>query len=177
MKLIVGLGNPGKEYSKTRHNVGFLTLDSYLGTVKWKNKYNGLYYEASNVIYLKPQTYMNLSGNCIRDFVNFYKIDVNDVLIIQDDLDLPLFSYKLKYKSSSGGHNGIKSIISNLGTDSVPRLKIGIANDKSIDTKDYVLGKFSKKDIEEFNKLCDTTKEIIDCFIDNDIEECMRRYN
>jgi PTH1 family peptidyl-tRNA hydrolase len=120
---------------------------------------------------------MNLSGNCVRDFVNFYKVDVNDILVIQDDLDLPLFSYKLKYKSSSGGHNGIKSIISNLGTDCIPRLKIGISNNKDIDTKDYVLGKFSKKDIEEFNKLCDTTKDIIDTFIKYDINECMSRYN
>ena len=177
MKLIIGLGNPGTEYKNTRHNVGFLTLDSYLGNVKWKSKFNGLYYDNKDVIFIKPTTYMNLSGNCVRDFVNFYKVDVNDILVIQDDLDLPLFSYKLKYKSSSGGHNGIKSIISNLGTDCIPRLKIGISNNKDIDTKDYVLGKFSKKDIEEFNKLCDTTKEIIDTFIKYDINECMSRYN
>ena len=177
MKLIIGLGNPGKEYEKTRHNVGFLTLDSYLGKVKWKSKFNGLYYESDGVVFIKPTTYMNLSGNCVRDFVNFYKVDVNDILIIQDDLDLDLFSYKLKYKSSSGGHNGIKSIISNLGTECIPRLKIGIANNKDIDTKDYVLGKFSKKDIEEFNKLCNITKDIIDTFIKYDINECMQRYN
>ena len=177
MKLIIGLGNPGKEYEKTRHNVGFLTLDSYLGKVKWKSKFNGLYYEFDGVVFIKPTTYMNLSGNCVRDFVNFYKVDVNDILIIQDDLDLDLFSYKLKYKSSSGGHNGIKSIISNLGTECIPRLKIGIANNKDIDTKDYVLGKFSKKDIEEFNKLCNITKDIIDTFIKYDINECMQRYN
>jgi PTH1 family peptidyl-tRNA hydrolase len=85
--------------------------------------------------------------------------------------------YRLKYKSSSGGHNGIKSIISNLGTDEIPRLKIGIANDKSIDTKDYVLGNISKKDLEEFNKLCKTYKDIVSMFIRKDIEACMMTYN
>ena len=177
MKLIVGLGNPGRDYKNTRHNVGFLTLDNYLGNVKWKKKFNGEYYDNGNVIYLKPLTYMNLSGNWVRDFFNFFKIDINDVLIIQDDLDLPLFEYRLKYKSSSGGHNGIKSIISNLGTDSIPRLKIGISNDKTMLTKDYVLGKFDKKDMEEFNKLFAVIKDIIDTFINYDINECMRRYN
>ena len=177
MKMIVGLGNPGKEYKDTRHNVGFLVLDNYVGNVKWKKKFNGLYYENDNVIYLKPQTYMNLSGNCVSDFVNYFKLNVDDILIIQDDLDLPLFRYRLKYDSSSGGHNGIKSIISNLGTKCIPRLKIGISNDKSLDTKDYVLGKFSKNNMEEFKNLYKVTKDIIDTFIESDIEECMRKYN
>ena len=181
MKLIVGLGNPGKEYKNTRHNVGFMVLDYILGNVNWKTKFNGLYYEdnvnGDKVIYLKPTTYMNLSGNCIREFVNFYKIDKKDILIIHDDLDLPFLKYRLKYKSSSGGHNGIKSIISNLGTDEVPRLKIGIANDKSIDTKDYVLGNISKKDLEEFNKLCETYGDIVSMFISKNIETCMMYYN
>ena len=181
MKLIVGLGNPGKEYKNTRHNVGFMVLDYILGDVNWKTKFNGLYFEENvngdKVIYLKPTTYMNLSGNCVREFVNFYKIDKKDILIIHDDLDLPFLKYRLKYKSSSGGHNGIKSIISNLSTDEIPRLKIGIANDKSIDTKDYVLGNISKKDLEEFNNLCKTYKDIVSMFISKDIESCMMSYN
>ena len=181
MKLIIGLGNPGKDYQSTRHNVGFMVLDYILGDVNWKTKFNGLYYEdnigGDKVIYLKPTTYMNLSGNCIREFVNFYKIDKKDILVIHDDLDLPFLKYRLKYKSSSGGHNGIKSIISNLGTDEIPRLKIGIANDKSIDTKDYVLGNISKKDLEEFNKLCKTYSDIVSMFISKDIEACMMYYN
>ena len=90
---------------------------------------------------------------------------------------MPFLKYRLKYKSSSGGHNGIKSIISNLGTDEIPRLKIGIANDKSIDTKDYVLGNISKKDLEEFNKLCKTYSDIVSMFISKDIEACMMSYN
>ena len=177
MKLIIGLGNPGKEYEKTRHNVGFLTLDNYLGNVKWKSKFNGLYYENDNVVYIKPTTYMNLSGNCVRDFVNFYKVDIDDILIIQDDLDLPLFSYKLKYKSSSGGHNGIKSIISNLGTDCIPRLKIGITNNKDMDTKDYVLGNLSKKDQKIIFDNQDTYNKIIEEFDYFTIHDLMNKYN
>ena len=181
MKLIVGLGNPGKEYKNTRHNVGFMVLDYILGDVNWKTKFNGLYYEdnvkGEKVIYVKPTTYMNLSGNCLREFVNFYKIDKKDILVIHDDLDLPFLKYRLKYKSSSGGHNGIKSIISNLGTDEIPRLKIGIGNSKNIDTKDYVLGSISKKDMEEFNKLCKTYSDIVSLFIGKDIETCMMAYN
>lgn len=182
MKLIVGLGNPGKEYENTRHNVGFLVLDYFLGSdINWKEKNNGLYYIEGygddKIIYLKPLTYMNLSGDCVRAFVNFYKIDIKDILIVQDDLDLPFLKYRLKYKSSSGGHNGIKSIISNLGTDAIPRLKIGIAHDKSIDTKDYVLGSFSNDDMKKFNTELETYSCIIRNFIKYDIDYCISRFN
>ena len=148
MKIIVGLGNPGDEYKNTRHNVGFIAIDHYLGNVDWKKKFNGLYYDTNingeKVIFIKPTTYMNLSGNCVVEFVNFYKVSTDDILVIQDDLDLPFLKYKLKYKSSCGGHNGMRSIINSLGTDSIARLKIGIAHDRSVDTKDYVLGNFNK---------------------------------
>ncbi len=181
MKLIVGLGNPGKEYENTRHNVGFMVLDNYLGNVSWKEKFNGLYFDTiingEKVIFLKPLTYMNLSGNCVVEFVNFYKLTNNDILVIQDDLDLPFLSYRLKYKSSSGGHNGIKSIISSLGTDEIPRLKIGIANDKSMDTKDYVLGSFKKSDLDRFAGYFNTFNDIINLFVKEGLQECMKRYN
>lgn len=181
MKLIVGLGNPGKEYEKTRHNVGFLALDQYLGNVSWKEKFNGFYYETNlkgeKVIFLKPLTYMNLSGNCVIEFVHFFKIPIDNVFIIQDDLDLPFLKYKLKYESSDGGHNGIKSIIKNLGTSKIPRLKIGIAHDKSMDTKDYVLGSFSKKEFDQFLLSTTTFSSIIDLFIAEGIDACMQKYN
>lgn len=181
MKLVVGLGNPGKEYKDTRHNVGFMVLDSFLGDSGWKDKFNGLYKEENingeKIIFVKPTTYMNLSGDCVRKYCDFYKIDNRNVLIIQDDLDMAFLKYRLKFKSSSGGHNGIKSIISCLGTDEVPRLKIGIAHDRSMDTKDYVLGKLSKKDREDFNNSCGTYIDVIKLFINNDIEECMKIYN
>ena len=121
MKLIVGLGNPGKEYENTRHNIGFMVVDNYLSVsnVNWQLKFNGLY---TNIIinnekvhFLKPSTYMNLSGRAIKECSNFFKIDVKDILIIHDDLDLPLGKYRLKTNSSAGGHNGIKSVIEELG--------------------------------------------------------------
>ena len=181
MKLLVGLGNPGKEYEHTRHNVGFLVLDNYLGNVSWKKKFNGNYYETiingEKVLFLKPLTFMNLSGDSVQEFVNFYKISNRDILVIQDDLDLPFLNYRLKCKSSSGGHNGIKSIISSLGTDEIPRLKIGIAHDRSIDTKDYVLGNMSKQNIDDFNNKCKIFNEVINLFIESGIEECMAKYN
>lgn len=181
MKLIVGLGNPGNDYAKTRHNVGFMLLDNYLGDVNWKKKFNGMYYDTivngEKVVFLKPLTFMNLSGDSVVEFVNYYNIDTDDVLVIQDDLDLPFLKFRLKYRSSSGGHNGIKSIINRLGTDAIPRLKIGIAHDRSIDTKDYVLGSLSKKELDDFSSNCNNYIEIIDTFIDKGIDECMAKYN
>ena len=181
MKLIVGLGNPGKQYEKTRHNIGFMILDKYLGDVKWSSKFNGLYYETNihgeKYIFLKPQSYMNLSGGVVNSFVKFYKIDYKVILVIQDDLDMVVGKCRIKINSSAGGHNGIKSIISNLGTDEIPRLKIGIENNKNIDTKDYVLGNISKKDMEQFNVLCKTYKDIVNMFIKKDIQTCMATYN
>lgn len=181
MKLIVGLGNPGKEYQNTRHNVGFIILDNFLNTSDWKEKFNALYSErrfnGDKVLFVKPLTFMNLSGDAVVKFVNYYDIDINDILIIHDDLDLPLGSYKLKKDSSAGGHNGIKSIINRLGTQKFSRLKIGVSNNKSIDTKDYVLGSFGKteKDVLDCNQKI--FNEIIESFINNGIERTMNIYN
>lgn len=181
MKLIVGLGNPGNEYDKTRHNVGFMALNYFPGNNFDQEKFNSLYFKTKiggeDVIFIKPLTFMNLSGQAVTKFVKYYKINFNDILIIQDDLDLPLGTIKLKYKSSSGGHNGIKSIIKELGTDEIPRLKIGISNDKLMDTKDYVLHKFSKDELSIFEKKLPLIKEIVENFIKYDIMECMSRYN
>ena len=181
MKMIVGLGNPGKEYEKTRHNVGFMALNYFPGNNFDQEKYNANYYKTKindeDVIFIKPLTFMNLSGESVSKFANFYKINPKDILIIQDDLDLPIGTIRLKYKSSSGGHNGIKSIIKEMGTDEIPRLKIGISNDKQMCTKDYVLHKFSKEEINEIDKKMPFIKEIIENFIKYDIIECMSRYN
>lgn len=178
MKLIVGLGNPGKEYVNTRHNIGFMLIDKYLGDVKFKEKFNGLYYETSSldkVIFLKPQTFMNNSGECVVKFANYYNIKPEDILVIQDDLDINVGKYKFKINSSSGGHNGIKSIINNLGTDSFFRLKIGISNTRKNDVIDFVLGKFSK---EEMNSIdFDELIKAIDDFINYDYSYVMNKYN
>lgn len=175
MKLIVGLGNPGKNYDNTRHNIGFMVLDKYLGNVNYKNKFNGLYYEKSGVIFLKPQTYMNNSGECVSKFVKYYNINIEDIMVIQDDLDINIGRFKFKVNSSSGGHNGIKSIINHLHTDAFFRLKIGILNEKKDDVIDFVLGKINKCDIDkiDFNKICDS----IDAFINYDYTYVMNNFN
>ena len=181
MKLVVGLGNPGREYEKTRHNVGFMALNYFPGNnfdgKKYNSEYKKLNINGEDVLFIKPLTYMNLSGESVRKFVNFYKIDSKDILIIQDDLDLPVGTIRLKFKSSSGGHNGIKSIINNLGTDEIPRLKIGISNNKEMDTKDYVLNNFSSKELEIINEQLPLIKEIIECFISNGIDDTINKYN
>lgn len=184
MKLIVGLGNPGREYSNTRHNVGFMILDKY--ALKHdlsfdKSKFNGLFVETKikneKVIFLKPQKYMNLSGEVVKKIIDFYKIDTNDILIINDDLDLELGHYKLRLKGSSGGHNGLKDIELNINTDEYKRLKIGISNSKETDTKDYVLGKFSSDEKKDIDLIIYNATNIIDDYFVMTFEELMNKYN
>lgn len=181
MKLIVGLGNPDKEYDKTRHNVGFMVIDNYLGSVNWSNKFNALYCEkvinGEKIIFVKPLTYMNNSGNAVGEFVRYFNIDSKDILVIQDDLDLNVGDYKLKMHSSSGGHNGIKSIIASLGNQDFPRLKVGIGSVKKDEVIDYVLGKFSKSELEVLNELFNTFDKIINSFINEGIDKTMNVYN
>lgn len=181
MKLIVGLGNPDKEYDKTRHNVGFMVIDSYLGSVNWSNKFNALYCEkvinGEKIIFVKPLTYMNNSGNAVGEFVRYFNIDNKDILVIQDDLDLNVGDYKLKMHSSSGGHNGIKSIIASLGNQDFPRLKVGIGSVKKDEVIDYVLGRFSKSELEVLNELFNTFDKIINSFINEGIDKTMNVYN
>lgn len=184
MRLIVGLGNPGKEYENTRHNIGFNVIDLYLkkNNLKLdKDKFNGLFTKTSingeDVILLEPQTFMNLSGDAVRKVMDFYKINIDDILVIQDDLDMEVGKIKLKEKSSSGGHNGIKDIEQKLGTNNFKRLKVGISNDKNRDTKDYVLGKFSKEDKEILDKSYDICLNIIDDFFKMNFDLLMGKYN
>ena len=184
MKLIVGLGNPGKEYNKTRHNVGFMCLDELASAFNVdfdSNKFQGLYtqfnYKNEKVILLKPQKYMNLSGEVIRDFVNYFKIDPSDILIICDDLDTEVGTYRLRYKGSSGGHNGLKDIEKNLSTLEYKRIKIGISNNKAIDTKDYVLGKFSKEELGKIEIIVKQIPKIIEDYFDLSFDNLMNKYN
>ena len=182
MKLIVGLGNPGNEYNNTRHNIGFYMIDSYLGnSVSFKNKFNGLYYQTTisgeKVIFLKPQMYINLSGEVIKRYIDFFKINISDVLIIHDDLDLEVGMYRLRQSGRSAGHNGLKNIEKCLGTQEYKRLKIGISNNKNIDTKDYVLGKISSDDLLKINDVSKVVNNIIDDFIKLDFSVLMNKYN
>ena len=184
MKLIVGLGNPGKEYENTRHNIGYIFIDALadkLGISIDKKKFNGLYTETminnEKVLLVKPLSYMNLSGEVVEQFVNYYKIDIKDILIINDDLDLEVGRVRLRDHGSSGGHNGLKNIALHLNTEEFKRLKIGISNNKLIDTKDYVLGKFSKEEKEEINNLQEQITELLIDFISLDFDRLMAKYN
>ncbi len=181
MKLIVGLGNPGKEYENTRHNVGFMILDNILGEVNWSKKFNGLYYKTSingeNVLFLKPQTYMNNSGECISKFVKYYKIQLEDLLVIHDDLDIDFKKIKIKFSSRSGGHNGIKSIINYLDSNDFARLKIGIKNKNINNIIDFVLSKFNKEEMEFLTTNYNFYNQIINSFIVNGIKYTKNHLN
>ncbi len=182
MKLIVGLGNPGKKYEKTRHNCGYNAINFYADQNKlsFKKKFNAEYAETTigneKVVLVKPTTFMNLSGNAVIEFVNFYKIEPKDTLIIYDDKNFETGKFKIKRKGSDGGHNGIKNIISVLHTEEIPRIKIGISNNQG-DLVDYVLGTFSKSDQEKLNNLYPTISNIIEDFCKISIDELMNKYN
>lgn len=185
MKLIVGLGNPGKEYDNTRHNIGFIYLDHYAKENNLGNsieKFNGNYWEIrknnEKIILLKPLSYMNLSGLVVRKFLDYYKIDLKDVLIIHDDLDMDLGRIKLKASGSSGGHNGIKNIIENVGSEKFLRLKIGISKSNFADTKDYVLGRFNSEEQKIIDNKKNIVNNIINDFINNETSSnIMSKYN
>lgn len=184
MKLIVGLGNPGKEYLNTRHNIGFMIIDNYCAKNNLSinnNKCMGLYVQTTikgeKVIFLKPQKYMNLSGEVVRDYINYFKIDIKDILIINDDLDIQLGKYKLKARGSSGGHNGLKNIGEQIGCYEFKRLKIGISNNKQIDTKNYVLGKFSEDEKNILKNIINISENIINDFVDTNFDLLMTKYN
>ena len=154
MKCIVGLGNPGKLYEHTRHNIGFEVIEALSNQLNIpldQSKFKGLYgigfHKGEKVLLLKPLTYMNLSGESIRACLDYYQIDLEDLLIIYDDLDLPVGKMRLRQKGSPGGHNGIKSTVAHLGTQEFNRIRIGIDRPKSgISVPDYVLGRFSKEE-------------------------------
>lgn len=184
MKLIVGLGNPGNNYQKTRHNIGFVVIDSYLKSinqVKMMNKFNGEYKDiiinGEKVIFLKPLSYMNLSGEVVKKYIDYFKINIDDLLIIEDDIDLKVGKYKLRQTGTSGGHNGIQNIIDLLETKDIKRLKIGVGKNSVIDIKDYVLGKFSEEDQNIIDNLIPTTHNIINDFINDSFMNVMNKYN
>lgn len=185
MKLIVGLGNPEKKYENTRHNVGFAFVDFYLKykdiNEKWHKNFNGLYIQTiidgEKVIFLKPQTYMNLSGISVRKVMDYFNILEDDLLVISDDLDLKVGNFKIKPNGSSGGHNGLKNISENLSSDNYKRLKIGISKDTNIDTKDYVISSFSREDSEVIESLFEQLCLVIDDYFHLPFSDLMSKYN
>ncbi len=184
MKLIIGLGNPGKEYEGTRHNIGFKVIDEFLKSINvsdHREKFGGIFYEFSNngekVVLLKPQEYINLSGTVIKEYVDYYNLDISDILVISDDLDLDVGNYKLKPSGSSGGHNGLKNIESCLGTMEYKRLRIGISNNKDIDTRNYVMSKFNETDLDTINGVVKIAVGIIEDYLKMPFSDLMTKYN
>ena len=182
MKLVVGLGNPGKKYENTRHNCGFMAIDFYAAknSLTFKKKFNSLYSEnivnGEKIVLVKPQTYMNLSGNSVSKFMKFYNLDTKDVLIIYDDVDFETGKFKIKRGGSCGGHNGIRNIIENLKSENIQRIRIGISkNDNEL--MDYVLGTFGKKERKEIENILPTIADIIDDFSIYNIDKLMEKYN
>ncbi len=184
MKLICGLGNPGKKYAHTKHNVGFLLLDRYarennfkIDTIKFKSLMAKVNIRGEQVIFLKPQTYMNLSGEAIRDVINYFKIDLEDVLIIYDDIDIEVGTIRIRKKGSAGTHNGMRNILYHLRSEDFPRMRIGISRDKKIDLKIDVLNNFSKEEALIINKVFDASVKAIDEFIVNGVDSTMNKFN
>lgn len=188
MKLIVGLGNPGKKYERTRHNFGFAALDELARAIRMDllpSSYKGELAVVSHAVhdkifFLKPQTYMNLSGESVASLTNFYKISPQDILVIFDDLDLPLGRIRFAVKGSAGGHNGIKSLIQHLGTTDFPRLKLGIGRPThpEFEVVDYVLQKFSKDEAVIAEQVLKTAVEAIQYFLEvNDVMRAANKYN
>ncbi len=196
--LIAGLGNPGKEYQFTRHNIGFRILDNWLMnpslkhqncSCRWENskkhqaEINQFSLDNKKIILAKPQTFMNKSGESIESLSHYYKINPENILIIHDDLSFPLGNFKLAINAGPAGHNGIKSIIEKLGTKNFGRLRVGISAPlgscpvKHQKGHNFVLGKFTKEEEETITELLLTTDNLLDYYIYNDIQSAMNEFN
>jgi len=182
MKLIVGLGNPGKEYAKSKHNIGFMVLSSFAAvnklTFSRSVKFQGEIIKMQDAILLKPKTFMNLSGISVRAVAEYYGIKNEDILVVSDDLDLPFLKIRLREKGSAGGHNGLKSIIDHLQGNDFKRLRIGIGRDDDLDVVDYVLDGFSKAQEKALQDFIITTSQILALFLSSEkFDSIMTRFN
>ncbi|WP_017470340.1 aminoacyl-tRNA hydrolase [Amphibacillus jilinensis] len=185
MKCIVGLGNPGRKYNKTRHNVGFMVINRWCEQHGWelqKNKFNGHYtVETINndkLVILLPQTYMNLSGESVKPLIDFYQIPPENLLVIYDDLDLPVGKIRLRQTGGHGGHNGMRSIIEHLGTKQFNRIRIGIDRpEHDVTVTDHVLGKFSKSEIPALVDSIDKSVSACESWLNKPFIEVMNEYN
>ena len=180
MKMIVGLGNPGKQYERTRHNSGFMAIDKVAEKLNLnidKKECADKKEKNNQVILVKPQTYMNNSGEAVSQIMKYYHIDINDLLIIYDDLDLKYGQLRLRLKGSSGGHNGIKSIINYIHSENFKRIRIGIEKNPLIETADYVLGKVEKDKQQLFDDSIEKASQAAIEFITDEFEKIMNKYN
>lgn len=185
MYLIVGLGNPGKRYENTRHNVGFEAVDAladYFNIKIDKAKFKGLYgetrYKDNKLVLIKPETYMNASGDCLVQFANYYGVPEENIIVLVDDIDIKFGSVRIKKNGSAGSHNGLKSIVARLKTDNFPRVKIAI-NQKPdyMDLADFVLSKFTDKERQVVDKEIDLAKDGVLDILDKGIDYAMNKVN
>lgn len=183
MKLIVGLGNPGREYKDTRHNYGFKVVDAFadaIGVDFNKEDFDGVYakfkVDDEDVILFKPLTYMNLSGTAVQKIVHFYKIDVNNIVVVFDDLAIKPGEIRLRLEGSSGGQKGMQNIIDNLGTQNIKRIRIG-TGEPTFDTIDYVLGKPTKEELPLLEKAVERAVGALKEYLNHDFQNAMSKYN
>ncbi|EIT84184.1 peptidyl-tRNA hydrolase [Fictibacillus macauensis ZFHKF-1] len=185
MRWFVGLGNPGKQFEKTRHNVGFFVIDELskrFGIELNQAKFNGLYgsgmVNGEKVYLLKPLTYMNLSGESVRPFMDYFKLDVEDLAVIYDDLDMPCGKLRLRQKGSAGGHNGMKSLIQHLGTDTFNRVRFGIGRPTNRQpVPDFVLSTFAKAEEEAVASLVTKSADACEAFLEMPFNRVMNAFN
>ena len=185
MKLIVGLGNPGKKYENTRHNTGFAVIDRTLAKLNVeldKSKFNADYTminrNGEKIYILKPLTYMNLSGEAVAPFMKYFGIEPEDLVVVHDDLDLPVGKIRLRQSGSCGGQNGMRNIIDLLGDSNIKRIRVGIGKDPLIPVVDYVLGKTKKEDLEVYNQALDKASDALIYWLDHDdFSKVMSNFN
>jgi len=184
MFVIAGLGNPGRKYENTRHNMGFLVIDMLaekngikVNKIKHKALVGDGFISGQKVLLIKPQTYMNLSGESLREVVHYYNIDMEKLIVIYDDFDLEAGTIRIRKKGSAGSHNGMKSIIYQLQDQDFPRVRVGIGKSGDLDWKDFVLGKADKKDTELMSKGVEKAAGSIECILEEGIDRAMNRYN
>lgn len=185
MKIIIGLGNPTAKYSGTRHNIGFAVIDEIskqhnidVSTKKHKALIGKGVISGEKVILVKPLTYMNLSGESVREIVDYYKCTNEDIIVIYDDVSLAVGKLRLRPKGSAGGHNGIKSIIAHLGTDVFKRIRVGVGEKPNkMDLADYVLGRFVKEELPYMNDSTKNACEAISVIIEDGIDQAMNKFN
>ena len=184
--LLVCLGNPGDKYENTRHNVGFMVADEVaerqskpIQRLKFKALTNTLTISGEKVLVMKPVTYMNLSGEAVRQAVDFYKIPPDHVLVVSDDTALPLGRLRIRQKGSAGGHNGLKNIIQHLGTDQFPRLRVGVGEKPhpDYDMADWVLSKFTGEDKKAIDEAVKRAADAIECILAEGVDRGMGRFN
>lgn len=184
--LVVGLGNPGDRYENTRHNVGFAVADELgergnfpIRKLKHKALTQTAVIGGERVLVMKPTTFMNLSGEAVSDAARFYKVPADHVLVVCDDVSLPLGKLRVRKGGSAGGHNGLRNMISHLGTDQFPRVKVGVGGkpDPDYDMADWVLGKFQGEDKKTIRAAVETAADAVECILKDGTEKAMNRFN